>query len=66
MSMESSVQERNTQFLLKEKTIEKLEIDEVDSYLLLITAQYIAKNGREKSNAQFMKMPQAANQKPFV
>jgi len=52
--------------LLKEKTIEKLEIDEVDSYLLLITAQYTAKNGREKSNAQFMKMPLAANQKPFV
>ena len=66
MSMESSVQERNTQSLSKERTIEKLEIDEVDSYLLLITAQYIAKNGREKSNAQFMKMLQAANQKLFV
>jgi len=66
MSMESSVQERNTQFLSKEKTIEKLEIDEVDSYQLLITVQYIAKNGRVKSNAQFMKMQQAANQKLFV
>jgi len=66
MSMESSVQERNTQFLSKEKTIEKLEIDEVDSYQLLITVQYIARNGREKSNAQFMKMPQAVNQKLFV
>ena len=66
MSMESSVQERNTQFLSKEKTTEKLEIDEVDSYQLLITVQYIAKNGRVKSNAQFMKMPQVVNQKLFV
>ena len=57
MLMVSSAQEKNTPYLLKVKIIEKMETDEVGSYLQLITAQYIAKNGREKSNAQFTKMP---------
>jgi hypothetical protein len=64
--MEFSAQERNTQSSLKEKIIESPGTDEVDSYLLLITAQYIAKNGKEKSNAQYMKMLQDANPKLHV
>ena len=59
--MEFSAQERNTQSSLKVKTTERTETDEVDSYLLLITAQYIAKNGKEKSNAQYTKMFQGAS-----
>merc|ERR1712018_1034048 len=58
---EFSAQERNIQSSLKEKIIESPETDEVDSYLLLITAQYIAKNGKEKSNAQYTKMFQDAS-----
>ena len=38
--MESSVQERNIPSSSKEKIIEIPETDEVDSYLLHITAQY--------------------------
>jgi len=64
--MEFSAQERNTPSSLKEKIIESPETDEVDSYLLLITAQYIAKNGKEKSNAQYTKMFQDANPKLHV
>jgi len=56
MLTEFSAQEKNTPFLLKVKIIEKMETDEADSYLHLIIAQYIVKNGREKSNAQYMKM----------
>ena len=55
--MEYSALEKNILYLLKVKIIEKMETDEVGSYLQLITVQYIAKNGREKSNAQFTKMP---------
>jgi len=64
--MEYSVQERNIPSSSKEKIIEIPETDEVDSYLLHITAQYIAKNGKEKSSAQYMKMFQDANQKLHV
>ena len=56
MSTEFSAQERNTLFSLKVKTTEKMETDEVDSYLLLTIAQFIARNGKEKSNAQYTKM----------
>ena len=56
MWMVSSAQEKNTLYSLKVKIIEKMETDEADSYLHLITAQYTVKNGREKSNAQYMKM----------
>jgi len=56
MLTEFSAQEKNTPFSLKEKIIEKMETDEADSYLHLITAQFIAKNGKEKSNALYTKM----------
>jgi hypothetical protein len=52
---ESSVLEKNTLSTTKAKITEKIKIDEVDTFQLLITALYIARNGREKSNAQYMK-----------
>jgi len=66
ISMVCSVQEKNLQFSLKEKTIEKMERDEVDSYLQLTTAQFTVKNGWEKFNAPFMKTPSAVNQRLLV
>jgi len=64
--MEFSAQEKNIQSSLKVKTTERTETDEEDFYLLLITVQYIAKNGKEKFNAQYMKMFQDANLKLHV
>jgi hypothetical protein len=55
--MVSSVQERNTLFNLRMMIIEKVGIGEVDSFQLLIIALYIARNGRERFNAQYMKTP---------
>ena len=54
--MAFSVQERNLLYHTKVKIIEKIKNDEEDSFLLLIIALYIAKNGKEKFNAQYMKM----------
>jgi hypothetical protein len=53
--MECSVQEKNTPSELKAKITEKMKIDEVDTSLPLITALYIARSGKEKSNARYMK-----------
>jgi hypothetical protein len=54
-SMVNSVQERNSLFRLNRKIIEPTYKGEVDSFQLLIIALYIAKNGREKFNAPYMK-----------
>ena len=43
--MVSFVQERNSQSKSREKILEKMVRDEVDTFQPLITAQYIAKNG---------------------
>jgi hypothetical protein len=54
-TMVNSVQERNSLFRLSRKIIEPTYKGEVDSFQLLIIALYIAKNGREKCNAPYMK-----------
>ena len=45
MLMEFFALERNTLFSLKVKITEKMETDEVDTYLHHTTAQFIVKNG---------------------
>jgi hypothetical protein len=55
MSMESSVLEKNTLFTSKAKITEKTTIDEVAFFQLLITVLYIARSGKVKFNAQYMK-----------
>ena len=64
--MESFAQEKNTLFLLKVKITEKMETDEVDTYLQLTTAQFIVKNGWEKFNVQFTKTLLVVSQKLLV
>merc|ERR1712018_921317 len=54
--MENSALEKNSPSDTNRKITGIPVKDEVDTFQLLITAQYIARNGWEKFNAQYMKM----------
>ena len=53
--MESSALERNSPSDTNRKITGKTFVDEVDTFQPLITALYIARNGRGKFNVQYMK-----------